>query len=116
MKIFQIILILATVLLLAVGQVLFKIAASNIEKNTLSLFSAIFSPQLIFALSVYAVATLMWIHALRTTSLQLAYPFVAFAFILVPVLGHWFLDERIGTNTVIGAALIMLGVVVSVYK
>jgi drug/metabolite transporter (DMT)-like permease len=102
--------------LLAVGQVLFKIAASNIEKNTLSFFSAIFSPQLIFALFIYAIATLMWVYALRTTSLKLAYPFVALAFIVVPLLGHWFLNERIGINTIIGAVLIMLGVVVSVYK
>jgi drug/metabolite transporter (DMT)-like permease len=96
--------------------VLFKIAAAHIEKNALSLFSAIFSAQLIFALSVYAVATLMWIYALRTTSLQQAYPFVAFAFILVPLLGQWLLGERVGVNTIIGASLIMLGVIVSVYK
>lgn len=116
MKTAQIILILSTVLLLAIGQVLFKIAAVHIEKNALPLLAAIFSPQLIFALSVYAIATLMWIYSLRTTPLQIAYPFVAFAFILVPMLGHWFLNERIGINTVIGAVLIMLGVVVSVYK
>ena len=108
MKITQIILILSTVFLLAVGQVMFKIAALNIEKNTLSFFSAIFSLQLIIALFVYAVATLMWVYALRTISLQLAYPFVAFAFVLVPLLGHCFMDERIGVNNFIGAILIML--------
>lgn len=116
MKLTQLILILATVFLLAVGQVLFKIAAINIEKNALPLVSSILNPHLIFALSVYGVATLMWIYTLRTISLQLAYPFVAIAFILVPLMGHWFLEERIGINTFIGAALIMVGVFVSVYK
>ena len=51
----------------------------------------------------------MWV--LRTLPLSLAYPFMALAFIIVPLLGHFLLHEPIGWRNMIGGLLIAFGVV-----
>jgi drug/metabolite transporter (DMT)-like permease len=47
------------------------------------------------------------------TPLYLAYPFVAMAFIIVPVLSHWLIGEPLKLNTFIGALIILFGVWIS---
>lgn len=73
-----------------------------------------FNSKLIIALIVYAAATATWVAVLRITPLTLAYPFAALAFVIVPVLSHYFIGEPIKLNTLVGAAIIFLGVIVSV--
>lgn len=75
---------------------------------------SLFSWKLILALSIYAIATLMWIIVLRTTPLRVAYPFIALGFVIVPVLSHYLLGESLSWKTFAGAFLIGLGVWVSV--
>lgn len=112
----QVIFIILTVLLLAVGQVLFKLASKNIVLNFPSFISSLFNSQLIFALLVYGVATIFWLIALKTTPLRIAYPFMALAFFVTPILGHFILREPLNWNTFLGAFIIAIGVGVSVFK
>jgi drug/metabolite transporter (DMT)-like permease len=114
MSIFQTILILVTVALLSVGQVLFKLAAMEIASLGSGSLVGLLNQKLIIALLVYALATGMWVLALTRTPLSLAYPFVALAFIIVPVLSYWWIGEPIKLNTIVGAAIIFLGILVSV--
>ena len=58
--------------------------------------------------------SVLWLLVLRKVPLNLAYPFVALAFIFVPVLGHYLLGEPLRLQSLLGAALIGLGVWVSV--
>jgi drug/metabolite transporter (DMT)-like permease len=46
--------------------------------------------------------------------LKQAYPFIALAFIIVPILGQFFLHEELSLNTMLGGVLILVGVCVSV--
>lgn len=116
MQFTQIILAIFTVVLLASGQILFKLASEDIVLKSTQIFTSFLSFKLFLALFVYFVATIMWLIVLKETPLRLAYPFVALAFFIVPIVSHFFLGESIGWNTFTGALIIALGVYVSVYK
>lgn len=110
----QLLLILTVVAALSVGQVLFKLAADAISFDQGVSLVVLIQPKLIIALLVYASATILWLLVLRITPLRLAYPFVGLAFIFVPLLAHFLLDESIGANTFLGGSLILAGIWVSV--
>ncbi len=107
----QIMLILLTVVLLSVGQLLFKIVAMDMKN--IDIFSLL-QPKLILALCVYGIATLLWIAVLRDTPLQIAYPFVGLAFLIVPVLSWFWIGEQISINAIVGGAVILIGIWIAV--
>ena len=107
----QIMLILLTVVLLSVGQVLFKLVAMDMKNIDIS---SLLQPKLILALCVYAIATILWIYVLCHTPLRIAYPFVGLAFLIVPVLSWYWVDEQINLNTIVGGAAILIGIWISV--
>ena len=111
MSLNQIMLILLTVLLLSLGQVLLKLAAMSVKDIDIS---SLLQPKLILALCVYFIATVLWIAVLRHTPLRIAYPFVGLAFLIVPVLSWFWLDEQISLNTIVGGTAILIGVWISV--
>ena len=100
----------ATLLLLSLGQILFKWTSVGLSlKDPRSLLS----PGLIAGLVIYGIATVMWIMVLKRMPLSLAFPFYGLTFLLVPVLAHYLLGERIGYQTLLGGAIIMAGVFVT---
>ena len=100
------------VLGISIGQMLFKKAASTLPANP-AIQDWVFNPWLITALMLYGVTTLVWIWVLRYAPLQLAYPFMGLAFLIVPCLGWVFLGEAIQPKTIIGGALILAGIIVA---
>ena len=64
------------------------------------------------ALALYLVLSALWVWILSFTPLSRAYPFVALAFILVPVLASIFFSEPISLRLAIGIGLIICGLVV----
>ena len=107
----QIILILLTVVFLSVGQLLLKMAAMDMKN--IDIYSLL-QPKLILALCVYGIATILWIAVLRHTPLRIAYPFIGLAFLIVPVLSWFWMDEQISLNTIVGGAVILIGVWIAV--
>ena len=97
------------VLGISLGQLLFKKAAMAMTDAT-SIQSWIFNPWLIAALALYGITTLAWVWVLRNASLQLAYPFMGLAFLIVPVLAWALLGEPLTWQTLAGGALILAGV------
>lgn len=61
-------------------------------------------------LATYGVATIIWTMVLRTLPLSTAYPFVALAFILVPLVGVVMFGEKFTTTQWLGTALIFVGI------
>jgi drug/metabolite transporter (DMT)-like permease len=108
--------IILTTVALAVGQVLFKVAARTFQTSPAHWLENFLNVRLLLALAVYFIATVMWLLVLKVTPLRIAYPFAALAFVLVPLLAHFFLRESLTWNTFAGAALIALGVWVSVSR
>lgn len=105
---------LVCVLGISSGQILFKLASKDMALGTISSFAGklFYNYYLIIGLSVYVLTTILWIALLRVVDLKQAYPIMALAFIFVPVLGSFFLDESLNGNNLIGGGFIILGIIV----
>jgi len=97
---------------ISTGQMLFKKAAIAIPPDA-TWQSWVFNPWLIAALALYGITTLVWIWVLRHAPLHLAYPFMGLAFVIVPCLGWLFLNESIQVPTIVGGALILVGIAIA---
>lgn len=107
------ILVVATVVGLSVGQVLFKLGAIRMNADAQGGVMAWLNVPIVAAIVVYAVCTVMWIGALRALPLRVAYPVAALSYLLVPVLGHLFLREPLTVRTMVGGLVIIVGVVIA---
>jgi undecaprenyl phosphate-alpha-L-ara4N flippase subunit ArnE len=116
MSAIQTTLIIFTVILLSIGQVLFKIASSDISLIPNKFIFSLLNTKLILAFAIYTFATILWLIALKGVPLRIAYPFIALAFFIVPILAHYLIGEVIYWNTFLGAAFIGVGVFISTYK
>jgi len=96
------------VLAISVGQVLFKVTAGSSPDG--SFLMKLMQPLLLLALFIYGLATVFWIWLLQTVPLNVAYPYMALAFLFVPIMSALFLDEKVEIGTWIGSILIMIGV------
>lgn len=103
-------------LLLAVGQTLFKVAATNVQSashGSVDLCRLAVLPVFWAAMILYAGGTLLWIHILQSVPLSRAYPFAALGFVVVPILAVIFFSERVNLAYALGALLIVAGVVIT---
>ncbi|KAB0851126.1 EamA family transporter [Cronobacter sakazakii] len=103
---------IACVIGIAVGQILFKLSSTSLSKSG-SLFSFDTLIILIPALALYGITTLAWIWVLQKIELGKAYPFMALAFVLVPVGSHFLLGEKFNLSYFLGVALIMVGIIIT---
>lgn len=92
---------------------MFKLSALS-WKKTGSLFDPHTLTLLIASFALYGVMTIAWIWVLQKADLGKVYPFMALAFVIVPLASHFVLGERFQTQYFVGVALIMLGIVVAV--
>jgi drug/metabolite transporter (DMT)-like permease len=63
------------------------------------------------ALILYCALSVLWVGILSVTPLSRAYPFVALAFVLTPLLGGLLFDEVISIRLIGGMALILCGLI-----
>jgi drug/metabolite transporter (DMT)-like permease len=106
---------LACVLAISAGQILFKLAARTATAAD-GFSSMLLNGYFYAALAVYAVATVLWVWLLKTLPLNVAYPFVGLAFVIVPLLGAWLLNEPLDWRHLLGGALIAGGVAVASWR
>jgi len=101
-------------LLLAIGQVLFKLAGreANLVDQVGDIAGLFVTPWTWAALLIYGGATVLWIILIQRVPLSRAYPFAALGFVLVPMASFWLFGERITLSYVLGAALVVVGIVV----
>lgn len=99
----------ATVAALAAGQILFKLAAAHGGPGP-ALGGVALGWPLALGLALYVAATGAWLALLRAVPLSQAYPVMALAYVVVPVMAHWWLGEALRWQTLAGAALIVAGV------
>lgn len=103
-------LILGTILLLSLGQVLFKAASSQIVVDQPMSWMSL---PLLSALMIYGIATLMWLVVLSRVPLSFAFPFYGLAFLLVPVLAALLLREPLRWPVLLGGAVILCGIAIT---
>ncbi len=98
---------------LAIGQVLFKLSAAAWSRT-----GSLFSPETIktlgAALVLYGLTTVAWVWVLQKAELGKVYPFMALAFVLVPLASHFVLGERFQPQYFVGVSLIVIGIVIAV--
>jgi drug/metabolite transporter (DMT)-like permease len=105
--------LILTPMLIAAGQVLFKLASARTGQADLSgLIGLATNPYLLAALVIYGFGTLVWVFVLKSVPLSFAYPFMALTFCIVPLLASWFLGEPVSVKVLMGTALIMTGLLV----
>lgn len=107
-------LLIATPIMIAAGQVLFKQTSERlITRSDAGFLSIAFDPIFIAALFLYGFATLIWIYVLKTVPLSYAYSFMALTFVIVPLLSILFLGETLSWRYGVGSALIISGLVIA---
>lgn len=104
--------LLLVVLLMVVGQLLFKATAVSLQAHG-SWFNPVVLCRLLASLAVYGLATLAWVSVLQHVPLGRAYPFMALAFVLVPLVSIWAFGESQHVRYFFGIILICVGVAIS---
>lgn len=98
---------------LAAGQILFKLSATAWSKVD-TLIDATALMYFFIALALYGLTTVGWVWVLQKAELGKIYPLMALAFVLVPIASHLLLGEKFQPQYMIGVALIIVGIVVTV--
>lgn len=102
-----------TPLTIAGGQILFKISSGRMgDANIAGFVRLATDPVFIIAVTIYALATFMWVFVLRSVPLSFAYSFMALTFVIVPVLSALLLGEVLTIRNFLGAGLIIGGLMV----
>jgi drug/metabolite transporter (DMT)-like permease len=108
----QVALLLAYAAGMAGGQLLFKAAALRyLPDGPLGerLLSIVLSSYFLVAVVLYGALTVLWVWVLTFTPLSRAYPFVALAFAITPLLGGLVFEEPIALRLMLGIGLILGG-------
>ena len=103
--------LLLVALTLGAGQLLFKLAAERlvIGQGAAALVLSFISRPMLGALTLYALATVLWVYLLHGLELSRAYPFIAVAFALVPLLAWLLLGESLGVRYWVGLGVMLAG-------
>ena len=95
------------------GQVLFKLAALRSAGATSGigerLFELVFNPYFIAAVVLYAAYAIFWVWILTFIPLSRAYPFIALAFALTPLLGGLLFGDPISLRLLAGIFFVLCG-------
>lgn len=116
-KAITILVILLSVVLNAAAQLLIRVSvrdgielsASDAVRDLLALA---LQPTLVVATSCFVLSLVSWIYVLSRAETSFAYPFLSLGFVLVAVIGHFFLNEPVPPQRVAALLLIMSGMVV----
>ena len=92
------------------GQILFKLAALNLNGTIGERLLALAQDRyFLSALALYGGLSVFWVWILTFTPLSRAYPFLALAFALTPALGAWLFEEAVSFRLIVGMLLILCG-------
>jgi drug/metabolite transporter (DMT)-like permease len=97
---------------MAGGQMLFKAAALRDQTDGTAAeraFSLICNAYFLGAVALYVALTVLWVWLLTFIPLSRAYPFVALAFAITPLLGGMVFAEPITVKLLAGIALLLGG-------
>lgn len=109
------ILLLVSIGLGATGQLLFKAAAQTMapfsELGVLGLLTTMFtSPKILGGFACFFVSAVLWILALRSVPLSLAYPMVALSYVIIFAGSYFLFGEPVTWRHWAGALLIVAGI------
>lgn len=100
--------LVVSVVLCAASHLMLRSAATGHPGGTP--LELLFSWRILFALSIYAAGTLLWLFCLSRIDLSLAFPGSALQFILVLSGASFLLGEQISPLQLAGSAIILTGI------
>lgn len=100
-----------SVVLVVIGQLLFKYAAIS-ANSAGSIFNGNSAILLISSFLVYGVASIMWLIVLRQVDLGKIYPIMSLAFVITPLASHWLFGESFSVAYIIGVTFLLLGLLI----
>jgi multidrug transporter EmrE-like cation transporter len=109
----QIALLAAYAVGMAGGQILFKTAAIRLPAGELGARALALAGNgwFLAAIALYAGLSVLWVWVLTFTPLSRAYPFVAIAFALTPLVGALVFGEPLSLRLLVGIAVVAVGLV-----
>ncbi|MBW2991397.1 EamA family transporter [Candidatus Woesearchaeota archaeon] len=110
-KLWVILLVAFCALLGAIGQLFFKLSSKSLSFNLIVLIT---NWKLILGLALYAIATILFLIALKHGNLSILYPIIATSYIWVAFLSTIFLKEVFPVYKWLGVLLILGGVIIIV--
>ena len=112
----EILLCVACVLLVSIGQVLLRAASLAAKASSQTGIQSWLSARSLVAIAVYGCAMLLWLWLLTRVPLTQAFAFFGISFFLVPLLANRFLGDPVNVYTWLGAGVIALGIMISSWK
>ena len=111
--------ILVSVFMGAIGQTVLKLGANKLGDISLSFktiikdaFHILIIPEILLGLIFFGASFLLWVKVLAKSDLSYAYPMVSLGYILVVFLSKFLFNEPFSTNKIIGIVMIITGVFV----
>lgn len=83
------------------------LADANIVEN---LFRIVFQPYIFAGLASYVISVGIWIVALSKVPVSIAYPMLSMGYIIVLLLGYFWLNEPLSLNKAFGIFVIIVGI------
>jgi len=118
MNLVSFLIILAGVLLNAVGQLLLKAGATAFtrmgldwSKPIVTVFRVVFEPHVFAGLVCYVVSVGVWLTALSRVPVSVAYPMLSIGYVLNAIAAYYLFDEALSVTKLAGIAVIVAGVV-----
>lgn len=111
---FQILVLVGYALGMVAGQMLFKLAALRLPVEATTgtrLVALLGNGWFVAALMLYGALSVMWVWVLTFTPLARAYPFVALAFAVTPLVAGLVFAEPLSLRLLVGIAVIAAGLV-----
>lgn len=99
--------LLSAAVLAAIGQVLFKLGADGASS-----FADFINLRTITGIALYGISTILWISTLAKLPLSRVYAFTVLTFVLVYLASFILLGEPLRAPVIIGATLVLSGLVV----
>lgn len=100
---------LLTVILISIGQVLFKFSSKDLTiENISDIIGLISNKYLISALVIYTISTILWIFTLSKMELGVAYLLLSLSYPLIILLSYIFFHEELSSYKLITISLIIL--------
>lgn len=111
----QVALLSAYALGMSAGQLLFKLASPALAQGPLydRIIALGHSRYFLGAMLLYVALSVVWVWILSFTALSRAYPFVALAFVITPLLGAIVFGEPLSPRLLAGLAVIICGLVLA---
>ena len=105
-------LLVINIVLMTVGQLLFKQSAVyvNLHPNLNFIAKYLLNPWFYGAVSFFGIATITWVQVLTRLKLSVAYPILSISYVIIALGAYYFFGEKLSLVNILGIFLIMCGV------